>query len=295
MKVVGEFNNISKQMRPELPKAGTIVKYQFNIGNRDFENPKKINYPPSFRIPTIDRIYDSGKNEFVDIGVAPVKAKDANGNETFRTKAFYLRGGQGLLALTIGKIEDDEMYEFLELCNRNGSNEKRDTSVPVLFTKIDNLKTAKENSRKRDVLTEALVFVKGMNEADMREFAAAKGWNEQEDYEILIDQVGEYARTFPKEFVDFQNDPAIKDKALIKYAITQNVIRHDVSTNKMHWSDTGATIAVLERQDGKTYIDAFADWLRTGGKKGDDVMSGIRRRVKDFIKEINTKPKPEEV
>lgn len=293
MKIVGDFNNISKEIRPKLPKPGTVVKYQFDIGQPDFENPKKLNYPPSFRVPTSDRIYDSGKNEFVDIGVAPVKQKDKEGNESFRTKAFYLRGGQGLLGLTIGKIDDDEMFEFLELCNRNGSNENRDTSVLPLFHKIDESKDASDRKKVRSKLTSALVYVENMSDADKRSFAAAMAWNETADMEILDDQIGEYARTYPTKFIDFVNDPEIADKAMIKLAVTKGVIKYDVSTHKILWGDTGNTIAVLERQDGKTYVDNFFDWAKTG-MKGNDVMSSIRKRVNKQIAESSKKPEPAE-
>ncbi len=164
MKVVGDFNNISKELKPKKPKNGTIVEYQFLIGMPDYKDPTKILYPPSYRVKTFDRILDPGKNEYIDIGVFERKVKDKDGNETIRTRAFYLRGAKGLLALTIGGNQDDEMYEFLELSNQNESNPNRDTSVVPKFRRIDAMKDAADRTQKRDVLTSALVYVSNMGD-----------------------------------------------------------------------------------------------------------------------------------
>lgn len=292
MKVVGDFNNISKELRPVLPKKGTVVKYQFLIGQPDFENPKKLNYPPSFRVPTKDRIYDPGQNDFVDIGVTPIKQKDKEGNETYRTKAFYLRGGQGLLALTIGKIEDDEMFEFLELSNLNRSNDGRDTSVLPLFYKIDETKDAADRKKVRDKLTSALVYVSNMKDAEKRAFAAGMAWNEQAEIEMIEDQIGEYARAYPGKFIEFVDSPQLADKSMIKLGITKGIIKYDVATHKILWGDTENTIAILERKDGTTYVDNFFDWMKNS--KGNTIMDSIRKRVNKDIADSAKKPEPTE-
>lgn len=284
MKVVGDFNNISKEIKPKKPKNGTIVEYQFLIGRPDYNNPNKTLYPPSYRVKTFDRILDPGKNEYMDIGVFERKVKDKDGNETIRTRAFYLRGAKGLLALTIGGNQDDEMYEFLELSNENQSNPNRDTSVVPMFRRIDAIKDASDRTQKRDVLTSALVYVSNMGEMEIREFAAAMAWGENDDLELLHDQVGEFARTKPNEFVKFFNDPQLRTKALIKNAITKGIIKHDVATNKILWGNGDAVIAALDRQDGKTYVDTFSEWIRVM-KGGDNILAGIKKQINASIKE----------
>jgi len=295
MKVVGDFNKISPQLKEyiKLPKKDTVVRYKFLIGVRDFDNPNKINYPTQ-NIKTKDRIRDPFSNEFVDIGVFKEK-KIIEGNETILTKKKWLAGGsqEGELALTIGRIEDDELYEFMELSNENESNPYRDTSVVPMFKRIDVVKNAVNQNKARSARFTALQYVESLDDNGLREFAAAQGWDENEDIEVLRNLTGEMADKKPDAFIAFVQDPEMKDKSLLKYAFTKEILRHDVSTNKVYWTKSGTVLAQLERQDGKSYIDSLLDFILTN-KRGGDAMASIKKQIKLLTQAPEKVPEPAE-
>ncbi len=293
MKVIGDFNNVSEAIKPVKLKKGEVVEYFFySYGMPDWNKPGKINYPFSRKIKTKDRIYDPGKNDPVDVGVFSKKQLDEHRNEVIITKSFYLPGAaSGILLCQGGNIDQEEMYEFLELTNDNESNPNRDTSVIPVFRRIDAKKDALKRMSSRSDLQIALTYASGMKEEEIREFAAAMAWNEKEDLEMLQDQLGEFAQTKPSAFIKFWQDPNLKDKALIKSALTKGIISYDVATHRIKWGNTpeGTAIASLLREDGRNHVDLFTEWLRLNGKAGDNVMSGIRKHNNALIKE-QTKP-----
>lgn len=295
MKVVGDFNKISPELKKyiTLPKKGTVVRYKFLIGVRDFDNPNKINYPTQ-NIKTKDRIKDPFTGDFVDIGVFKEK-KIIDGNETITTKKKWLAGGsqEGELALTIGRIEDDELYEFMELSNENESNPYRDTSVVPMFKRIDVVKNAVNQNKARSARFTALQYVESLDDAGIREFAAAQGWDENEEMEVLRNLTGEMADKTPDAFIAFVQDPEMKDKSLLKYAFTKEILRHDISTNKVYWTKSGTVLAQLERQDGKSYIDSLLDFILTN-KRGGDAMTSIKKQIKLLTQTPERIPEPAE-
>jgi hypothetical protein len=292
MKVIGEFNNVSPQIMPKKLKKDEVVEYQLLCGTRDSKDPSKILYPTSFRIPSKDRIHDTGTGKFVDIGVYDEQRTRAHGSVkdgNILTKAIFIRGAKGLIGLTGGKIEDQELFEFFELTNTNESNSSRDDSIVPLFKRIDKVNDSKISTKHRSKRTQAMVYVDSLSEKDIRELAAALKWDEKDELIVLKDKLGDFAEKKPDAFITFIEAPGVKDMALIKFAITKGIIKYDVSTHKILWP-SGETIAILDRADGKTEIENFSDWVLTA-KNGGDVMTSIRKKMTAFIKEAN-RPEP---
>lgn len=285
MKVVGDFNNISEELKPPKLKKGDVVYYQYLGGEPNPDKEQKLRpvvYKQSVKIKTRDRIYDPYKKEFVDIGVVAKVDKD---NKVRCTNfAFRARANNGLWGCTAGNAASEELYEFLELSNENESNPNRDPSVTPIFKRIDVKKEIKERTKKRTELENAIIIGSAMTAGEMREFAAAMAWNEAADIEVIEDQIKSFYHENPKEFLKMAAEPQTKDKALLKAAFTKGIVTYDVSTHKVLWGSSKVTVAVLERADGKNYLDLFHEWI-TKSQQGANVLASIKKQIKAEIRE----------
>jgi hypothetical protein len=293
MKVLGDLNNISKEIKPRTLKPGEVVTYQFLGGypntDPDIEARKERPYfwPEAVTLRLSDRIYDKGKGEYVEIGIPETIEK----GEVKRFKKLELKAqaNQGIFFVTGGRAADQELFEFLEICNSNESNPDRDESVNPWFKRIDLIVEAKEKNKQRTTLEKAIMYKGNMGEAKMREFAAAMGWNELADIEILEDQIGEMVMENPKGFLDFAIDEkGLKEKGLIKTALTYGIINYDVATHKILWASSNTPIAALERVEGKDKVELFYNWI-VENKNGQNIYKSLQTKVNAAIREKQDK------
>lgn len=290
MKVVGKFNDVSAEIKPKPLKRGEVAMYRLLNGRLDYarrdENGKPVmTYGKSIRIPTLDRIWDPGKKEFVDIGVV----HEFTNNVVTRTKAFYATPGgdyinNGIFQFSGDSNSDAEFYEFFEMSNFNKSFKHRDISVEPMFERVD---TNKENEQRLNQVTsrtEALIAFSNMSVAELRDFAAQMNWDELAEPSVLKVQVGTFADSDPVNFLKILNDEQFALRALVKNALTKSVVGYDPVQHRIIWANTDQTIAKLDRVDGKNHVDIFAEWLATSSN-GSAVKSSIEKKVRGVRKE----------
>lgn len=246
------------------------------------EKTGKRIYPASTRIPTRDKIMDPETGDVIEIGVVLTVGKD---KEVTKTKPYYAEGvNGGNILLTGGNIEHEELYEYFELCNFNESNENRDINVAPMFRRIDRKKEAVKEARKIDKLTAALVYVSDLHINDVRDFAASLNWNILEEPEVLRTDLRKFALENPDAFLRLVDDPHVKMKSELKRSFDSGFIKYDVHTHKVLWGHNDTTIATLDRIQGISYLDQFADWVRSN-KNGDNIMLNLRKQIKGEIRE----------
>jgi hypothetical protein len=302
MKVVGEYNNISPELRPKKLEPGEVVHYRLLIGevNHHPETKKErpIIFPESLTLKTRSRFWDPYKKtdfwkdgdkkgafvEVVLIDEAKTQLKDAKP----KAKKFAVRAQEnnGFFAFTGGDVEQEEIYEIIELSNENKSFKYRDTSIQPKFERVDYKAEAKLKLKKQDELTDALIYIKNLSEKDARELAAAMNWNENEEEEILFSSLKQLAIDKPGDLLKLVNNPDLKNKALLKYALTKDIIRYDATQHRIIWGSTQQTIAKLDRVDGQNPLDLFADWIKTS-KNGNNILTSIKKQMNQQIKEAN--------
>jgi hypothetical protein len=287
MKVFGDFNKLSKDAMPPKLKKGQSVIYKLLKSPDDPDNPGKITYPVATRIKTMFRIQDKGTGEFVDVGL--IRGMDKEKNPIPAPGSYF--DLSGTLVLMGGNVAHEELYEVMELSPENASNpDREDTGIEPKFKRVDFVKDSKLRTAKRTVQLEAMTFAADMSEAQSRQLAAALGWDENAEIEIIQDQIGEFAKNKSQEFVDFvENKDQLKNKSIAKKAETLGIIKYDHATKRMLNGTSGQPIATLEIQDGKTYHDAFADWL-LGSKDGPKTFEWVDSQVAKIINEKKSKP-----
>lgn len=288
MKVYGDFNNISDELKAKivplkpgdwvdyqmLPKFRVTVNYPMALGG------KTEHWYPHKMFWARDSIWDTGKQAPVNIGVvAPGGVDPKTGLVTIVESFEFERSPAGTIRLSGDNIMHRELHEFLQLTNLSENSvlgPDRDASIDPEFKLMDYKKERKAKTEKRKVKAEAMQYAELMDAAEIREFAAGMGWNPKLDMETLTDMVGEYAETEPADFTSKAVDPLMKVKAVAKLAMEAGKISFDPANYKILWAN-GQTLATLERREGKTELDAFADWIQTS-TNGPKVLEQLRKK-----------------
>jgi hypothetical protein len=285
MKVFGDFNKLSPEAKPPKLKKGQAVIFKLLKSPDDPDNPGKITYPIATRIKTMFRVLDKGTNEFVDVGL--IKGLDKEKNPIPGAANYF--DESGVKILVGGNVAQEELYEIMWLSPENASNpEREDTGIEPKYKMVDTVKDSNARIAKRSVRLEAMTYASGLTEAESRQLAAALGWDETAEPKVIQDMIEDFAEKKPQDFVDFvENKDQVKNRSLAKKAETLGILKYDHATKRMLWGASNQPIATLEVQDGKTYHEAFADWLLTakdGGKTLENIDSQIAKTIKEKTK-----------
>ena len=305
MQVLKNFNNISEELKNSIPhlKNGEVKTVQMLTGQRMLQVSEDGSqyFEDVFgkhQIPTRDRIKDpffkrgGTTPEYVHIGV-PLEV-NAN-SEAVETTKFFMPGiGEtqflGKFSLIGGDLDDDELYEYLWLSNKNGSNPYRDKSEPPMYEFIDITKASKEKRKGANNKLTALSLATTMDLEDVRDFHASMGWSVLEDSDIMRANLEDYADKFTDEFLSRYSDPSTKVKSEVKRAIDAGYIKYDPTGHKLLWAKSDVVIAKLERVEGVEYLTQIAEWVMVSGKQG----TNFRTALQKFLKELYA-PKKEEI
>lgn len=300
LRVVGNFNNISKELQDSIPtlKPGQRVYFRRLDGVHD--PLKKVKFYGSAKgISCHEFIWDpfanNGKGGTVEIGTLRDDAiVDGKVRQGGWSKYYIGKSTSGMLGDKIefvgGRVEDMEMFAFFWLSNYRADNPHRDKSVVAWYEYIDQQAEIKKSAKENDTLFNALFAARNMSADDIKMFAAAQNWNVKEvgDDPVSINEafrtkIQGYAKEHPKDFLQKVGDEGNRLKADIKIALDKGVISYDSLAHKI-LSKTGATLATLEKNDSKNHIELFADWVETAGN-GKKVIAGIRSQVAAILRE----------
>lgn len=290
MKVIGDFNKISPKLKKEIPKLkqGQVVTFQMlnGVTNPEPDPTERSKTPMLYgkaQISTRDRIFDPYLNEtgdYVDIGVVKNFSKNRDGDYEIETRLFVPGMGEfqfgGKFSLMGGRIEDEELFEFLWLCNENEKNPYRDKSVKPLFKPVNLLEDSKETINTTSRLREAVNLAGDMDVETAREIAASLNWSNIAEPEVLMAKINDFAAKFPDQFLKTAKSPKRETKATIKKALDNGVINFDVLTKKVTLGSE--LIATLSFRDGDDFLNAFTDWLNTS-IHGADVLGNIKNQL----------------
>lgn len=281
MQVVGNFNKISEEKKKSLRtlQPGQTVVYELLEFEIDHATGARL-YGSATELPGRDRIRDG--NELVEIGIPRMITGD---NRVTKVDGFIL--GKAANALISGRFElsgdnlkDIEWDQFFQLCNYNESNPNADKSVKK---KIKELNFAEENRKKRErrnVLAKALseaVTMTSYNAEKVRMFAAAMGWDSSGNIDLLNEKTEAFAQDHPAKFLAIIGDPETKTKAELGVAKEKGIIAYD-PTRHVVTDATGNTLGILDRMEGKTWIDMFHQYLKAK-PDGVKILQGIQNSI----------------
>lgn len=289
MRVVpGKFNDLSKELLAKVPKLnhGETVTFIMNTGvsNPDPDPAEKAKKPMLYakrNIPMTDRIKDGDKG-WKDIILAEAWDGDKPLSERFFMPGLDLGGiFNGKFSLTGGNTRDEELYEYLMLCNYNESSVlgvDRDTAKPALFKLIDAKKDSLATSNRNNVLFEALKLAKDIKKPEAELLAKSLNWNQYGTFEELHARVSEFAREKPDEFLKVYNDPNKQFKADIKAALDNKILAYDMRNGEVM---LGTQLITTVKKDLRGDVfKALSEWFNES-PNGKDVLEKIKEQLEE--------------
>lgn len=296
MRVIGEFNNISDELKKQIVplKPGEYAHYQLTTFQtipdiqpgtmmRKYRHEliyaKDTIFDPFYKSP--DASHDAApEGRAVEIGVPAPDGINLKEKQVTKVLTYEFRDPKGGSIILSGhNLADREMHEFLQLTNRLKDGilaEHRDSSIEAIFVMVNKPKEAKIKNAHFKAKAQALSYVEKMTVDEMREFAAARNWNYKADQVILSQEIYEYAEKNPVQFAEEATSGDLKRKAAIKIALEEGVITFDPNAYKMTWKN-GDILAQLERRADRNEIDAFNEWLLTSAN-GTQIFNQLRKK-----------------
>lgn len=287
-----DLNKFSKTVQDYLDnrklKPGDMVKYRLLNGIRNIDPQRRrgddILFPASVSIPLTDNIYDpgeEGKNNGRVVQVGVVKAfNDVTKMPVFRKYAVQpQKGDNGIFVLRGGVIQEMEVYEALELSNRNKSNPFRDQSEEAMFERVDDSAESKVKSTKRNFLFDSLNAIRQWTPEEMRIIAASYNLSTSLPVDVLKDKLEEIAEVDPKKFYDLIDSEDTKIKAVIKLAMESGIIAFNAHENKWVYAEGGETIALLDRKEGINEMEQFKEFLKSSAN-GHNIKEQLKKLIK---------------
>lgn len=265
MKTSQDFNNISPELRKQFTLKRDEVRIFEILGiSTDSEGKKLI--PNMVSIPVRDTIYDTTKEEYVDIANLKTGYPNADGTYNFE-KIWFTRRSNGMIALSGKSAKDRELYMYLAMSNYNQSNPERDPSTRAFFRERSLEAEAKSEiemaMEKQEVMSWIFKATSSQVKLLSRELAIT-GRKTVAEMKVAIMELIEmnYSAVAPKiaKLERVGDMPELIDKAL-----KAKVIKYD--GRKHAWtyaSDKGGTIKTGVRGASKPEQNvAFAEWLNS--------------------------------
>ena len=268
-----EYNNVGEE--PKFGRKDVKVFKWLNM-KEDPQNKGQYIMPSVAFVPTVDRVYDPSKDDYVDI--ANISNLGIGGKPIINPIQFS-KQQKGLLLLRGDKRGDKEVYQFLMMSNANASNPNRDTSVRPLYELLEPNKKAKESRDARALKREAMNVAAELSAAEVREFVASIGKDDSKDISVLRDELETMAEKDPKQFIALSRDKNKSVQAKVKRALDKKIIVFDKTTSTYSWASTGETIVQVPRSSKSSYLQGFANFVLSN-KNGESVYQEIVKLLK---------------
>lgn len=289
----GRYNDLSPELRQKIAKhvesLGSIVRYDFHLGriNPDPEpNPgQKILYPEMWTLGQV--VFDitdpyekrSDKDTTKTIALVEKIDNTVDKNDGDRFTHISVRDRQnGMLEYNTSIPEQKDIVAYLECHPKNG-----DGLFPsplyenMYFNRIDQGKLATDQRTERKARKTAMDYAEQMSDKEVVDFADSMGWKSSGDINQIRNDIEAMAETTPEMFNDKVDDKeTLTIKSTLKKAIDNKVIAHNPAEGSLLWASTGQNIITLGVSGGgKSDLERFAEWFKTGGNKAESQLKKI--------------------
>lgn len=266
-----EYNQVSASLTKKLKPNERVVYRILNV-KEDPDNYNKYIIPAALQIPSTDIIWDELKQDFVTI--ACIQRTKNDGDPIFESIIFEGRN-MGYIFLNGNNPADQKMYQFMEMCNFNQSNERRNTQIEPLFHRIDTKKDAINERALRKLIVKAVNKALDLDDQTAKEVAYALGIDASSIDEIR-NLLEDYAGDNPEEFLLVVDRASISTEAVLKEAIKQNYIKNNINASQFEWTETGKEIYKYKKAAGKNYVRELAEYLE---ETNPDELLAIKTRL----------------
>lgn len=290
-----KYNELSDKLRKELQakkqKLGQFAKFKFAIAKKNPEYnfidipeasirqtaaPEYI-FPMQVDIQPVTYTIRDYDNKDKKIGL--IAEENEKGEPIGFRRITVKERDRGVLKLDLNTTtgEDDFAYLMLHPRTENGIfyDDKQGPLIKLVDEKADAKKYTEIKSQKAD----AMYVATKMDDADVRDFACAMNWDEDEDVDILKGRVIDMAENNTPEFVKFVETAEIKKLAVIKRAESAGVIKWLPLDYKYAWGANGQTIVAFGRKEDMNPLREMADWLITA-KNGAEVFKKLENALR---------------
>ena len=287
MKVVKDFNNISDELREQIPvlAPGQVVTFQMLNGRPNEDDDDKKKNPVLYgkrQLLTSFRIFDKYKKDrtgkevggYVDI----VLAEDWYEDKPTKSKCFVAGHGDGFFGgkfdLIGGKIEDEELYEVFMLSPEREGTLCPNRSIKPLFKLLDHKKEVERKTKDLTKFRRAVDLAIDISEEDAAVVLRSinKTYTDPQERKAAV---GDLARTNPDLFLKIYDDPQKQVKATLKEAIENGIISVDAKGLITMGTETLTTI---KTKDGIELLEQLTSWVNSA-TNGKDVFASIEKQL----------------
>jgi hypothetical protein len=303
-----EVNDLSPELRKILDEAiakqGKFVVFKFDIAKPNPEynfmmNPIAIDsgmdmskvaqgrkiYPAYYDLqPVTYRIIDPGDNRRKKVGI--VTEEDKEGNPTNFKRCSLREMDMGRVKLDMDNPDDREMFMYLWMHPKLKGGMFKDKNEQDLIEIVNERADAKKRGLRRSDKADALYVSSHMSLGEMKDFACASGWEEDQEEEVLQDMIGAFAENDPAGFKEFFNSSQYPYRAEIMRAERNGVIHWLPMENKYTWAN-GGLITAFGKMDNLDRLKEMAEFL-ISNKNGDEIfkrIKGLNRPKREVVEE----------
>lgn len=286
-------NDLSPELRQLLEKKikdfGDSVRYKFNIGHPDPhpDNRGQTIWPAVWTLgPVTFQITDTYEKrptaqKLKTVGL--VKEIDPEKGHPISYNRIQVMGTtEGYYQLDLTDPEDVEKCMLLEIHPKHTGGMFFDKSKGEgVFQRIDELAMAKANKSNRAMRLAAQNVAADFSDAEVRDFISALGRDENRHLDILREEIEDLAERQPGLFSD-EFSSGWKVRAVLKRALDKQIIVHHPVEDKITFTTTAETVAVLTRTEGdmKSVNQRLAEALQAQGDTGDKLYKRLEALVK---------------
>jgi len=273
-----------KKMANKKKNSATIFKL---VRRNNKPATQGRHYPVSYRIPSIDEIYDekTGRNRKIQY-VLGEQSIYADEQSSFNPVLGDIVFNNGTLPVQYNQVT---LREFLEASNYNQANPSRMKDKKAIFETLDLESDAEKDLEDLETEFHAVETLMSMDAQKMVGYARAMGVNaDRSMYEIKHDMMV-MAKNNPQLFMEEISNPKLERKQVIMDAEDERIIIINTSKRSVTWGfGTKELITVIPV--GINPYDHFVDY--SFENEGNEVFSKITKLLKgETIEKKVTKPK----
>lgn len=268
------YNDLPKHILDRIPKlTGQTVKFA-GKGKYFDKNNNQWRFPHMAAIPKTDRIVDPKDNSVYTI--ANVHNVSSAGEEIMPLITFDGTNAGHIIIRPDenGRYSPSDIltYEYLMLCNYNGSNKFRDSSARVYFEEVNDAVVAEEKITAKVGIADVIKMVATATDDEVKLLGVHLG----------IEESGDQIQVLRMKLLEFsEKDPARMRSAysmignLGEYvlatqkAIERKIITRDGRNNTFKWTESKQEF--YSAQKGLSLSDSMtslANWFKTTSEGG---------------------------
>ena len=267
------FNNVKTE--PSFKRSDVKI-FEWLKKKPDPYNSGKLQMAVLAFVPNRDRIYDSEKEDYVDI--AAIKSLGPEDKPIFADIMFEKKT-KGMMVLRGDRVGDKEIYQYMMLSNHNQSNPNRDPQAQPLYKIVDPKAESTSKRKKRSLLRDAMNVAAEMSASDIRELVASMGKDQSRDISVLRDEIESLAESDPQQFIALSKNRNKSITANVKKAIDKKIIEFAKADSAFVWASTKEVICQVPRSTGSSYLEGFTNFVLSN-KNGQSIYEEIVKLLK---------------